>query len=134
MGLMFWIKGLLGGSGGNLKERGVDELTRIADLDAVVNASAETPQFIFKHSTSCPISAGAHRQVVRYLDEREGDAPPVHLVKVIESRPVSNEIASRLGVTHQSPQMILLEGGAARWNASHQSITADALSQAATKS
>jgi bacillithiol system protein YtxJ len=45
------------------------------------------------------------------------------LVKVIESRPVSNQIAEDLGVKHESPQVILLKGGASYWNASHWAIT-----------
>jgi bacillithiol system protein YtxJ len=52
------------------------------------------------------------------------------LVLVIERRTVSNAIESMLGVRHESPQAILLKDGKPKWNASHWSITFDALTRA----
>lgn len=52
-------------------------------------------------------------------------------MKVIEDRPVSNEIAARLGVKHESPQAILVRGGKAVWHASHRQVTAANLAAAA---
>lgn len=50
------------------------------------------------------------------------DAPNVDvdnvLVKVIESRPVSNQIAEDLGVKHESPQVIYVKDKAKYWTAS----------------
>ncbi len=100
------------------------------DLERALSSSEDKPVFIFKHSTTCPISASAHGRVISYLDEEGRDAPPFFLVKVIESRPVSNEIASRSGVVHQSPQLILIDSGKAVWDASHGAIQADAIRQA----
>jgi len=129
--MVAWLRGVLLGSGNALTENNeVQEITQIPQLDEVLAASASAPQLIFKHSTTCPVSAAAHRQVANYLADRGGDATPVLLVKVIESRPLSNEIASRLGVTHQSPQALLVKDGAAVWNASHGGITAAALKDA----
>jgi bacillithiol system protein YtxJ len=126
-----WMQGILLGSGQNITEiLGVQEITQLPHFDEVLAASATAPQLVFKHSTTCPISAAAHRQVASYLADRGGDATPVLLVKVIESRPLSNEIAARLGVTHQSPQAILIKDGAAVWNASHGGITAASLKDA----
>jgi bacillithiol system protein YtxJ len=39
-------------------------------------------------------------------------------------RPVSDTVSQRLGVRHETPQAILIKGGAAVWNASHFRITA----------
>jgi bacillithiol system protein YtxJ len=52
------------------------------------------------------------------------------MVKVIESRPVSNAIAEKLAVTHQSPQLILLHSGQEVWNASHHNITGENIESA----
>ena len=129
-----WLRGALLGAGRHtLEELGVEELTSMEQLDAVLQASVGEPQYLFKHSTTCPISSSAYREVEAYLRSRGEGGPPVHLVKVIESRPVSNEIAARLGVTHQSPQMILVDNGAGIWNASHGSITASTLTAAAAE-
>lgn len=105
------------------------EMRSEADFEAALAASAEGPVLIFKHSTTCPISASAHRQAADYAGQP--DALPIYLVKVIESRPVSNAIAARLGVAHQSPQAILLRDGQAAWDASHGAITAASLQRAA---
>ncbi|TYP76523.1 bacillithiol system protein YtxJ [Paenibacillus methanolicus] len=45
------------------------------------------------------------------------------LVKVIESRPVSNRIAEDLGVKHESPQIIYVKDRAKYWTASHSAVT-----------
>ncbi len=52
-------------------------------------------------------------------------------MRVIEERPVALALADRVGVQHQSPQAMLVQGGAARWNTSHHDITAAALQNAA---
>ncbi|MEE3181603.1 MAG: monothiol bacilliredoxin BrxC family protein, partial [Planctomycetota bacterium] len=49
---------------------------------------------------------------------------------VVEDRPVSLELAERLGVLHQSPQAILVRDGQAVWNDSHEGVTSAALKDA----
>ena len=46
-----------------------------------------------------------------------------YFLDLISHRPISNKIADDFGVTHQSPQMIVLENGKAVKDASHQSIS-----------
>lgn len=79
-----------------------------------------TPYLLFKHSTTCPISAGAYREVVRY--DQRGELP-IYLVKVIESRPLSLHLADVFHVPHASPQVILMNKGNPVWNTSHGRIT-----------
>ena len=59
--------------------------------------------------------------------QQEHPEIPVYLIDVIGQRPLSREIAVRLGVQHESPQTILIRGGAVRWHASHYEVTAEAL-------
>ena len=80
---------------------------------------------LFKHSTRCPISAGAHREAEKFL-ARHPQAN-IYKVHVIEDRSVSNYIAERTGVRHASPQVILLNAGSVQWHESHYQITAEAL-------
>lgn len=99
----------------------------IADTKALEDSlerSHETPVVLFKHSTTCPISGAAYREMSKFT------AAPVALVVVQSARSVSNEIASRTGVTHQSPQAIVIRNGEAVWSASHYDITAEAVTQA----
>jgi bacillithiol system protein YtxJ len=108
----------------------VNELTSEDEWEARLTESETTPFFVFKHSTTCPISASAHNRVIGYVGNAGADSPEIVMVKVIESRPVSNVIAGALGVTHQSPQMILVKNGAAVWDASHHFIQAEAIGDA----
>jgi len=96
-------------------------------LDLALAQGHAGPVVFFKHSTTCPISASAYRRVEAYLNEAKDTAPPLYIVKVIESRPVSNAIASQLAIPHESPQVILVHKGAALWHASHGAITAEAI-------
>ena len=102
-------------------------VTDAAALEELFARSKDAPVVVFKHSTTCPISARAHRQMTQLSRERVGD---VALVVVQTARQVSNELARRTGIEHQSPQAIILRGGKAVWDASHFDITTDAVERA----
>lgn len=106
------------------------ELTSIDALDEMLASSGEAPVILFKHSTTCPISARAAMRVEDYLDEPLENSPEIFMVNVIQARSVSNAIADKLHVKHQSPQMIIVRDGKAVWNASHGAITASAIADA----
>ena len=109
----------------------MNELCSEADLKACLEQSGDAPAFLFKHSTSCPTSALAYKRVAAHLEEAV-DIPPFYLVRVIESRLVSNAIAAQLGVVHQSPQLILVKGEEVLWETSHGGITGGAIDAALT--
>lgn len=94
------------------------ELTSVDQWKKVLERSSEKPVLVFKHSTTCPVSAHAYGEFSSF--EKQMDR---YLVKVIEHRSVSNEIAIDLGIQHQSPQAFLIANGEAVWNASHWKIT-----------
>ncbi|MFX3636145.1 MAG: bacillithiol system redox-active protein YtxJ [Candidatus Pristimantibacillus sp.] len=85
--------------------------------------SSDRPVVIFKHSTTCPVSANALREFNEYLNGTPREDVDYALVKVIESRPVSNQIAEDTTVTHASPQIIFLQDKAKVWSATHWAIT-----------
>lgn len=94
------------------------EISSISQWKDVLGQSKEKPVLVFKHSTTCPISAYAYGEFTLF------DSPvETYLVKVIENRSVSNEIETDLGVRHESPQAFLISNGQALWNASHRKIT-----------
>jgi bacillithiol system protein YtxJ len=84
-------------------------------------------KLLFKHSTTCPISANAYREFQAFTGSND---MPAALVKVIEDRPVSNKVAEIFGIKHESPQIFLLENDRVKWNASHWNITKDAIEKA----
>ncbi len=104
------------------------DLRQDHDLEQLLDRSRTDPVLIFKHSTQCPISTQAYEE---FTDFAEG-VP--HLicgaVLVIENRKLSNKIAERFGVRHESPQALLIKDGRVLWHASHWSISSDSLSEA----
>lgn len=100
------------------------ELNSLEDLERCLAVSAERPVFIYKHSSVCPISARADREVTQFLNKAGANCPETYRVKVIEKRPVSREVAAALSLQHESPQLILVKNGRAVWSASHAKITA----------
>lgn len=116
---------------GSAQYRGhmVNEIGSIDELNAVLEQSAREPVFIFKHSTRCAISSGAAHRVDEFIESTD-DLPAFYMLKVVENRPASNELAERLGVRHQSPQLILIRDGKAAWDASHHHITPEAIQKA----
>jgi len=95
------------------------------DINNAIEASHQKPIFIFKHSASCPFSARANREVMNLELEF-----PFYRVVVQQSRAVSNEIAERLAVVHQTPQIILLDKAEVKLDMSHSAITTDSLKTA----
>lgn len=99
------------------------EITSIEQWNDVYEASATRPLVVFKHSTTCPVSANAYDEFNKYLSDKPREDVQYVLVKVIESRPVSNQIAEDTSVKHESPQIIYFEKKAKVWTASHWSVT-----------
>jgi bacillithiol system protein YtxJ len=106
----------------------VIELREDRDLETILETSKTNSVLIFKHSTQCPISAQVYEDFRGFAES----SPEVTcgLVLVFENRRLSNAVAERLKVRHESPQAIIVKDGRAVWHASHWSITADSLSEA----
>lgn len=100
------------------------EITSEQDLERIF---AEPLAVVFKHSTRCPISRTAQREVELFLNNRPDI--PVYLVDVIRDRVISRVLAARTGIRHESPQTIVLREGAVAWHGSHYQVTADAIRQ-----
>ena len=102
------------------------QLKSIADVDQALEASVAKPQLLFKHSTTCSISATAHARMDRGLD-KVAERIDVHYLDLLALRPVSNYIAEKLHIVHESPQALLLLGGecVAEW--SHLEISTNAI-------
>ena len=49
----------------------------------------------------------------------------VYYLDLIQFRDISNQIASKFDVAHQSPQLIIIKDGVVTYNASHSSINAE---------
>jgi bacillithiol system protein YtxJ len=111
-----------------------DEILPITSVEQLENLLRDQRKrggrlLLFKHSTACPISASAFEEVRAFSREKPA-VLEMAMVLVIEHRAVSNAIADRFGVQHQSPQVLLIEGDRVRWHTSHWNITRDHLLEA----
>ncbi len=97
-------------------------LTSIDGLDKIDAESADKPVAIFKHSNSCPVSAYAKHSLEQKWDLDDDEVSIYHL-DLLAHRDVSNEIARRFGVRHQSPQVLLIREGRSVYNSSHSAIS-----------
>lgn len=100
-----------------------NEITTIEEWETILKKSSERGQVILKHSTTCPVSSNALSEFESYLKKVPNGDVDYTLVKVIESRPVSNKIAEDLNVKHESPQIIYVKDQAKYWTASHWAVT-----------
>jgi bacillithiol system protein YtxJ len=100
-------------------------LSNMGQLNEIINESAEKPVAIFKHSTRCSVSRMVLKQFDSEYDLEDKVTP--YFLDLLAYRDLSNEIASRFGVTHQSPQLILIINGKSVYDASHSDIYADDL-------
>lgn len=100
------------------------QLNSSGEVDSAV--AGETA-ILYKHSTTCPISAAARGQMETFL-QRNPDAP-FYMVDVNESADVSGYLEEKTGIGHESPQVIVFRGGEPAWHANHYDITAEELEQ-----
>jgi len=100
------------------------KIETMKDLDLAVEKSFQQKVLIFKHSTRCFISKTVLKSFEKQMETSDKDQS-YYFLDLIAHRDISNEIESRFEVTHQSPQLVVLENGKATKNASHQSIDLD---------
>ena len=98
-------------------------LTDVSQLYEIVENSNDKTIGIFKHSTRCSISAKALAGFEKDW-KMSDEACDLYFVDLLAFRPVSNKVAERIGVAHQSPQVIVIHKGQAVYSRSHQAISA----------
>lgn len=76
---------------------------------------------IFKHSTTCSISLMAKRRLEEDWDDLENVI--LYYLDLKSFRSISDEVAERFSVHHESPQILLIRQGECIYDASHFDIT-----------
>jgi bacillithiol system protein YtxJ len=96
-------------------------ITSEDDVRKIIDASVLKTQIIFKDSLSCGISA--------YAKERLADGSSLlaqksefNYLDLLQYRAVSNFISIEFGITHQSPQIIVIKDKKVVYRDSHHSI------------
>ena len=96
-------------------------LESVEQLEEIESFSIDNTVLVFKHSTRCGVSSMVKRQFEKSLDENTRQMK-LYYLDLISYREISNEIASRFNIRHQSPQLLLLKNGKVIDHASHHSI------------
>ena len=96
------------------------------DVEEALADSYGNKVVIFKHSTRCHISKRVLKNFEKQVKKSDKEAI-YYFLDLLSYRSISDAIAERLEVQHQSPQMIVVENGIAVRNASHQNISLDIL-------
>ena len=91
-------------------------------LNEIDQRSFEKPQLIFKHSTRCPISSVIKNRLYK---NTAPDNIELYYLDLIANRIISNTIAEKYKVMHESPQVLLIRGGECIFNESHSGIFMD---------
>ncbi len=97
-------------------------------LEEAVKASYNKPVVLFKHSTRCGISSMALNRL-ELADAEICKDVECYFLDLLQFRNVSNLIADKLHVYHQSPQVLLLKNGECIFEASHGEIYPEELSE-----
>jgi bacillithiol system protein YtxJ len=95
-------------------------LVDLGQLNELILLSSEKPVIIFKHSTRCSVSRMVLKQFESEFDLEDQVTP--YFLDLLEHRDLSNAIAERFNVLHQSPQLLLVKNGKSVYDASHSAI------------
>ncbi|MDP2088592.1 MAG: bacillithiol system redox-active protein YtxJ [Flavobacteriaceae bacterium] len=95
-------------------------LNDVTPLDEIQQTNDKTT-VIFKHSSRCGISSSVLSRFEKKYQDKV-DRIEFYLLDLLNYRAVSSEIAERFQITHQSPQIIVLENGKVKTHASHYDI------------
>jgi bacillithiol system protein YtxJ len=104
------------------------QLTNDEQLEEISAKSIEKPQVIFKHSTRCSISTVAMKRL------NKGSLPEnidFYHLDLLSYRNLSNKIAQKFGVNHESPQVLIIRNGQCVYDESHLGISLDDITEQA---
>ena len=120
---MSLLNKIFGGSTEPKKEKVLPwiSLTTLEQLSGIEETSKTKPQLIFKHSTRCGISRMVMNQFIEAYGLSESNAD-LYYLDLLNYREISNEIANRFQVYHESPQLLVLKNGVVVAHASHGAI------------
>ncbi|MDN4166246.1 bacillithiol system redox-active protein YtxJ [Cytophagales bacterium LB-30] len=105
------------------------KINSVEQIEEIKKASAENPVLIFKHSTSCSISAMALNRLERTWTDAASEKVSPYYLDLLAYRPISSQIAQEFGIEHQSPQVLLIKNGVCIYDESHYGISLSGILQ-----
>lgn len=99
------------------------DIDSVEKLQQAIDQSFQQKIAIFKHSTRCGISSRVKSNFEKEILENNPSNIQFYYLDLLSYRALSNKIAEDFGISHQSPQIIVIEKGSAVHHASHSSIS-----------
>ncbi|MEO6302393.1 MAG: bacillithiol system redox-active protein YtxJ [Bacteroidia bacterium] len=104
-----------------------NQLTDIKQLDIIDQESTVQKVLIFKHSTRCSISDASLGRTERKWQDGFSEKIKPYYLDLIAHRDISNAIAERYHVVHESPQALIISNGKCIFSQTHMSIDVNEL-------
>ena len=109
----------------------VTELQTIDQWNDITSQGSASPcgMLVFKFSPRCPISRSIEREFDAWCLALPDDTGVICVkIDVVNSRPLSQHIASHFSIRHESPQALWIRPDQqVQWHASHYSVSKNAL-------
>lgn len=105
-------------------------LTSAEQLEILNTQSFEGPVLVFKHSSRCSISDIALRRLnLKTVEPVLAERLPCYFLDLIKFPALSQEVAYRYKVFHESPQLLLIKDGQCIYESSHLDISVTELEE-----
>ncbi|CDR33715.1 bacillithiol system redox-active protein YtxJ [Criblamydia sequanensis] len=101
------------------------KIETLSELNALLQESAHQSVYFYKHSDRCSLCHLAIQEVQEF--QREHPEAKVGFIDVLRNRDISNALAERSKIRHESPQIILYEKQEPVFHTSHSKITKEEL-------
>ena len=98
-------------------------LTDIVQLNEIDEKSKSKTQVLFKHSTRCSVSRMAMKNLLDEMAETYLDKLDIFYLDLLNYRAISNAIAARYKIRHESPQILVIKNGKCVAHASHSEVS-----------
>jgi len=90
-------------------------------IEEFMKLSFQKPVLLFKHSTRCGVSSLVLRRFEKKLNDKI-DSYNYYFVDILRYRNLSNKIAEKFNISHESPQVLVIEKGLVSNYDSHNGI------------
>jgi len=103
-------------------------LTENNQLDTLIKLSNTKAVLIFKDSTRCGISRMALKNFEKQYD-LNGSQIELYYLDLLNNKTLSNEIATKFQISHQSPQVIVIQNEKVIYDDSHYQISVEEIKE-----
>ena len=99
------------------------------EVDQIAISSTQNCALIYKHSVRCSLSSLVLDRLTRSWKSEEMTGVDIYFLDIINHRNVSNYIAEKFDIIHQSPQVLIIRNGDCVYDNSHYGVNYDELKE-----